>query len=261
MKIAVCIKQVPSAETKMNWETGTLVRDPARMDINSFDRFAVETALRLKDDLGGEVTAFTMGPPSAEKVLRTVFAYGVDKGFLITDKAFAGADVLATSYTLSQAIRSVGSFDIIICGQQTTDGDTAQVPPSLATWMGYPFASWVRSVEYADKQNIQVMVTGTQSIYKLELSLPCLISVEENSCEVRVPTIQGKIAARKKEISTITLESLADKNKDNYGLKSSPTRVVKMYTPALKAKVQPEEKMPSEILEIIRSEAGGVING
>ena len=256
MKIAVCIKQVPSTEAKVDWETGTLIRNPAQTGLNRYDAFAIEVAMKIKEALGGEVTAFTMGPSSAEKVLKESFSYGVDRGYLITDRSFAGADVLITSYTLYQAISSTDEFDIIICGQQTSDGDTAQVPPSLASWLNIPFVSWVRKIISMEKQRLVVDITGTERIYQVEIATPCLLSVEENICDVRIPTLQKKIEARKKTIKQITLKDLPDQKPEHYGLKASPTKVVKMYTPKVKQLIEPKEVLSSFALaEILKERA------
>ncbi|NLE69503.1 MAG: electron transfer flavoprotein subunit beta/FixA family protein, partial [Clostridiales bacterium] len=133
MKIFVCIKQVPAtSEVAVDEETGVLQRSGVASKMNPFDLFALETALRLKEAGGGSVTVGTMGPPQARDIIQEAFMMGADEGYLFSDRRLAGADVLATSYTLSQAIRSLGDYDLILCGKQTTDGDTAQVGPAIA---------------------------------------------------------------------------------------------------------------------------------
>ena len=139
MNIIVCIKQVPgTAQVEIDEKTGVLKRDGVASKMNPFDLFAIESAMRLKEKYGGRVTALTMGPPQAEKVLREAFMMGVDDAVLLSDRRFGGADVLATSYTISQGIRKIGSYDLILCGKQTTDGDTAQVGAELAEFLGIP---------------------------------------------------------------------------------------------------------------------------
>ena len=138
MRIAVCMKQVPGvSEGSMDPRTGVLIRTGLSAVTNLYDRSALEAALRIKEQQGGEIHVFTMGPGKAEEVLREAYAMGADHGYLISDRAFGGADVLATSYTLMQAIRSAGAYDLIVCGRQTTDGDTAQTGSALAAWLGW----------------------------------------------------------------------------------------------------------------------------
>ena len=139
MNITVCIKQVPgSNKVEVDPVTGVLKRDGADSKMNPYDLYALETALQLKETYGGKVTVITMGPPSAEEVIKEAFSMGADEGYLMTDRKFAGADVLATAYTLSQGIRIAGDFDVIICGKQTTDGDTAQVGPEMSEYLDIP---------------------------------------------------------------------------------------------------------------------------
>lgn len=128
MNILVCIKQVPgTTKVEVDEKTGVLKRDGVESKMNTYDLYAIETALRIKEKLHGKVTVLTMGPPQASEIIKEAYMMGVDAGFLLTDRKFAGADVLATSYALSQGMKAIGNFDLIICGKQTTDGDTAQV--------------------------------------------------------------------------------------------------------------------------------------
>ena len=158
MNIIVCIKQVPgTAQVEIDEKTGVLKRDGVASKMNPFDLFAIESAMRLKEQYGGRVTALTMGPPQAEKVLREAFMMGVDDAVLLSDRRFGGADVLATSYTISQGIRKIGSYDLILCGKQTTDGDTAQVGAELAEFLGIPhLANVTKLMELVEgkKQNV-----------------------------------------------------------------------------------------------------------
>ena len=157
MKIVVCIKQVPgTSQVEIDPETGVLKRDGAAAKINPYDLYALETAMRLKERCGGTVTAVTMGPPQAEAMMKEAYMMGVDQAYVFTDRTFAGADVLATSYTLAQGITSICDYDIIICGKQTTDGDTAQVGPAMAEYLGIPCAAWVGEIADVDDASVTV---------------------------------------------------------------------------------------------------------
>lgn len=157
MRIAVFMKQVPAySQGNMDEKTGVIIRTGLPSIVNVYDLAALETALRIKEKIGGEVVVFTMGPDKAEDVIRDAFAMGADDGYLICDRAFAGADVLATSYTLTQALKSTGNFDIILCGKQTTDGDTAQVSGAVAKWMNIPHMNWINELLEITERDIQV---------------------------------------------------------------------------------------------------------
>lgn len=148
MNIFVCIKQVPGTnKVDIDPVTGTLKRGGVDSKMNPYDLYALETALRLRERCGGKVSVVSMGPPQAETVIREAYAMGADEGVLLSDRRFGGADVLATSYALSQGVRRLGEFDLLLCGKQTTDGDTAQVGPELAEWLGIPSVSNVRKID------------------------------------------------------------------------------------------------------------------
>ena len=159
MKIAVCIKQVPeTTDVKINPETNTLVREGVASITNPFDEFALEEALLTREKYGGEVHVLTMGPPQATEVLKNALAVGADKVYLLSDRAFAGADTLATAYTLSKAIEKIGAVDLVICGKQAIDGDTAQVGPGIATRLGIPQLTYVSKVREIDAANKKIVV-------------------------------------------------------------------------------------------------------
>lgn len=232
MRIAVCIKQVPaSQETKMDPKKGILIRNGLQMTINPYDLYAIEIALRFREKIGGSIAAFTMGPPSADQVLREAFAMGVNMGYLLTDRAFAGADTLATSYTLSQAIASAGRFDIIFCGRQTTDGDTAQVGPAIASYLRIPFLSWVQEIISASADSIIVIQSVTGGRVMVQVNTPCLLSVDKDVCQPRLPTLKNKLEAKKREIVILNLENMPDTNPERYGLDGSPTKVERIFQP------------------------------
>lgn len=232
MKIAVCIKQVPaSSEGEMNKETGVLMRSNLPAVFNVYDCSALEAALRIKEQQGAQITVFTMGPVSAEGIVRTAFALGADEGCLVCDTAFAGADVLATSYTLMQAIKQNGTFDLILCGKQTTDGDTAQVSGALAKWFEIPHMNWVTEIQETERNWIKVKYLMEKRHVTAQFSLPCLLSVEKEAFPCRMPSLALKIAAKKKEIKRYTLENLQDQDENHYGLKGSATRVTCIFPP------------------------------
>lgn len=232
MHIVVCIKQVPDThEVKLDPETNTLMREGVAAIVNPFDMYAIEEALRLRDKLGGTVTALTMGPPQAETALREAISMGVNTGVLVSDIAFAGSDTWATSYTLAQAIRSFDEApSVILFGKQAADGDTAQVGPGVAAQLDMPQITYVRKIEEIDESQIvaeRLLETGFEAI---ESSLPCVLTVVKEINEPRLPSLKGKMAARKAEIqkwSAADIGAEAEKT----GLMGSPTKVVKVFTP------------------------------
>lgn len=231
MKIIVCIKQVPdSTEVRLDPETNTLIREGVPAIVNPFDLYAVEEGLRLRERLGGTVTALTMGPPQAESALREVIAMGVDEGVLLTDRAFAGSDTLATSYALAQAVRTLGGADLIICGKQAIDGDTAQVGPGLAEQLGIPFVAFVGKVAEADERRLVVHRLMEDGHDVVEMPLPGLITVVKEINEPRLPSLRGKMRAKSAQIRRL---SAADVGGDpsRFGLKGSPTQVWRTFTP------------------------------
>jgi electron transfer flavoprotein beta subunit len=260
------MKQVPAAaEGNMDPETGLLIRAGLETVANVYDLAALEAALRIREETGGEIHVFTMGPEKAQEVLRTAFAMGADEGYLICDPAFAGADVLATSYTLMQAIRAAGTFDLILCGRQTTDGDTAQVSGALAHWMGLFHLNWVTELKIEAGKRAAVRYYMEGRTVQAEVELPCLLAVERDSFLPRMPSLQMKIRGRKKEIHVLTRESLADTNPEHYGQKGSATRVKKIFPPertARKAVVTLEKEAAADyILGIIRGCKNGEVQG
>lgn len=233
MEIVVCIKQVPdTTEVKINPETNTLVREGVPSIVNPFDENAVEAALQLKEKHGGKVTAITMGPPQAAEALKTAIAMGADEAVLVSDRAFAGSDTWATSYTLAQAIGKLGKFDLILCGKQAIDGDTAQVGPGIAEWLGLPQITFASKIE-ADGGKIKVERLLEEVNELVECPLPAVVTVVKQINQPRLPSLKGMMKAKKTEIKTL---SAADINADpkNIGLNGSPTNVVKVFTPAPK---------------------------
>lgn len=233
MNIIVCVKQVPaSSEVKVDPVTGVLVRNGIDSKMNPYDLFAVETALALKESCGGTVTAITMGPPAAKAVLMESIYMGADKGVLISDRRFAGADVLATSYTISSAVKSLGEYDLIICGKQTTDGDTAQVGAEMAEFLKIPHYSNVSSVEIKGDEVHFVCALG-RTVLDANMKMPCLISTDGDVNTPRLPSYKRKKAAEGNDelITVLSLDDFSDCNPDNYGLSGSPTQVEKIFPP------------------------------
>ena len=232
MEILVCIKQVPgSNKVEVDPVTGVLKRTGADAKMNPYDLFALETGLRLREKYGGSVSVLTMGPPQAESILYEAFAMGADKGALITDRKFGGADVLATSYTLSQGIRKFGTFDLIICGLQTTDGDTAQVGPEVSEALNIPCVCNVRAIDKVENNHIVVDMEMSEDVEKLKVPFPCLITIQKDICEPRLPSYKKQKATANREISRYTLNDMADKDEKHYGLNGSPTKVQKIFPP------------------------------
>jgi electron transfer flavoprotein beta subunit len=231
MNIVVCIKQVPdTTDIRIDPETNTLMREGVESIVNPFDMYAIEEALRIRDNHGGTVTAISMGPPQAEAALREAISMGADEGILVSDRAFAGSDTWATSYTLARAIRKKGEVDLVLCGKQASDGDTAQVGPGIAVHLDMPQVTYVRKIEEIEEKRIvaeRLLETGTEVI---ESELPCVLTVVKEINEPRLPSLKGKIKARKAEIEVWTAQDVeADPAK--IGLDGSPTKVVRIFTP------------------------------
>jgi len=233
MDIIVCIKQVPdTTEVKINPETNTLVREGVPSIVNPFDENAVEAALQLKEKHGGKVTVITMGPPQAAEALKTTIAMGADEVVLVSDRAFAGSDTWATSYTLSQTIKKLGHYDLIICGKQAIDGDTAQVGPGIAEWLGIPQVTFAVKVEVnGGRAFVERMLEENNE--KIECPLPAVITVVKQMNEPRLPSLKGMMRAKKAEVRTLNAAQIEGDPK-NLGLNGSPTSVVRIFSPAPK---------------------------
>jgi len=231
MNIIVLVKQVPdTSEVKINRETNTLIRDGVPSIINPFDMFAIEEALRLREQHGGKVTAMTMGPPQAAESLKEAVAMGVDDVVLLSDRAFAGADTWATSYTLAQGIKKLGAFDLVIAGKQAIDGDTAQVGPETADMLGIPFVAYIRKINSVTSSTMIVERMMDEGYDVVETSLPALITVVKEINQPRLPSLKGKMKAKNLKVTPLTaIDINADENL--LGLKGSPTKVVRIFPP------------------------------
>lgn len=236
MDILVCIKQVPgTSKVEVDPITGVLKRDGIDSKMNPYDLYALETALRLKEQKGGTIKVITMGPPQASEVIREAYMMGADEGAIVTDRKFAGADVLATSYTISQGVRKMGNFDIILCGKQTTDGDTAQVGPEMAEYLEIPHIANVLSILEVKENSIVVEMDMPNTLEVAEVKFPCLLTVEKDIYQPRLPSYRKKIETKDKPIITITMNDFEDKNEKKYGLNGSPTQVERIFPPAVNA--------------------------
>ena len=258
MRIIVCVKQVPDPEqAKMDKEKGTVVEEGVPLIVNPFDLYAVEEALRIKERVGDvEVVAISMGPPQAEEALREVIAMGVDTAYLISDRAFAGADTLATSYTLSRAIEWIGDYDLIICGKQAIDGDTAQVGPGIAAHLDLPQITYVRKIEEIKEGYIRAERMVEDGYYVVEAPLPCVITVVKEINEPRLPTLKGKLRAKKAEIPVLTPDRI-NADPDKIGVSGSPTEVIEIYSPEIKKEgriyqAEEIEKAVEDMIEILK---------
>lgn len=231
MKVIVPIKQVPeTSNVRMDPETGTMIREGVEPIVNPLDLYAIEAAIRLKEHAGGEIIALTMGPPNARKALMEAIAMGCDDGILLSNKKFAGADTWSTSYVLSQAIKKIGKFDLILCGERATDGDTGQVGPGIAAWLDIPFATYVSRIQEVRNGKLyceRMIETGYE---ELEVQLPCLLTVVKEVNFPRLPTLKGKLRSKAVELRTWGPEDI-EAQPDFLGLKGSPTRVVKITKP------------------------------
>ena len=233
MKLLVCVKQVPASnETRLDPVTHTILRDGAAT-LNPFDAYAVEEALRLRLRLGGTVTALSMGVPGAESMLREVLALGADDAVLLTDRAFAGSDTLATATALAAAIAYLGGADLILCGRMASDGDTAQVGPMLATRLGLPCVTDVAAVEAAEPGRLGLLRLTDEGYARVETPLPALITVVKEINVPRLPSIAGVLRGEAAPVRRLTAAQLGVDPRC-VGLKGSATRVTATHRPAPK---------------------------
>ena len=236
MNILVCVKQVPdTTEIKIDPVTKTLIRAGVPSIVNPFDAYALELAARLKDQAGGRITILSMGPPQAEAAIRSCLSVGGDVGYLVCGREFGGSDTLATSYTLFHAVRYLEekqgeSFDLIFCGKQAIDGDTGQVGPELAEHLGYAQVTCATNLEQAE-DGIIVTKDTDEGHDKLKTTLPAVITVTKTAFEPRMSNIRAKLAATRAVIEHISLEDLKKIDQSRIGLKGSPTKVKKTFTP------------------------------
>lgn len=237
MHIVVCLKQVPNTtQVKINPETNTLVRDGVESIMNPFDENALEMALQLKEaHPGTRVTAVTMGPPQAADILKEAVGRGADDVLLLCDRAVAGSDTLATSYAISCAVRSLGTPDLVLFGKQAIDGDTAQVGPGVADWLGIPCVACVRKCEIGEDGKTATVERVSEDAYDVvQAPLPCALTVVKEANVPRMASLRGKMAARKLAIEPTTAAATGA-DPALLGLAASPTHVVRIFSPPAKS--------------------------
>lgn len=261
MRILVPLKYVPDTdEIRIDETTGTMVRKGIPGIINPLDLYAVEEALRLKEKHGGQIVVLSMGPSTAEEALREGLSMGVDQAVLLIDERFAGSDTWATANTLSKAVRKLGDFDLILCGERATDGETGQVGPELGAMLGIPLITYVSRIEKVCPARrgtgwIRCQRLTEEGYQQVEAPLPALLTVVNEINEPRFPTFQGKLAARRAEIQRLALDDL-DLTPEETGLQGSPTQVVKVFYPSLTRDttmvVESPEKAAEQIIAFLQ---------
>lgn len=255
MNTVVCIKAVPSTtEVKMDPVTNTLVRDGRQSVVNPFDQTALEVAVRLKEQLGGRVCALSMGIPDTERLLRDCLARGADQGLLLSDRAFAGADTLATSYSLSCGLADLTRHgwhtDLVVCGKMAVDGDTAQIGPELACVLGVPCVTDVLEVVAADEQELTLRRATDTGEALVRVGLPCVITVAKDVCTPRMPSIAGVRWGLEGPVEVRNAQAV-DADPARIGLTGSPTQVVRSYTPEKSGRCTPVEGDASQQAEAL----------
>ena len=237
MKIVVCMKQVPAtSKVDIDPETGAMKRMSGETRTNPYDLFALETALQIREKVGGTVTVLTMGPPQAEEMMRDAYTMGADDVVILSDRKFAGADVLATSYALAQGIQVIGGADLIICGRQTTDGDTAQVGPQIAEKLHLPQVTYVADIQ-KDGNTLTVKRMLEDGYMMVKVQTPCLLTCIKELNQPRYMSVNGIFTCYDKPMEVFDYNALKDDpliEVDTIGLKGSPTNVFKSFTPPQK---------------------------
>ena len=262
MNIIVCIKQVPeTTEVRINPETNTLIRDGVKSIINPFDMYAIEEAIRLKEKFGtapggARTMVITMGPPQAEAALKEAISLGIDEGILISDRAFAGGDTWATSYTLSSAIKKIakefGAFDLVLCGKQASDGDTAQVGPGIATFLDIPQVTYVKKIEEIKDGKAKVERMSEEGYDIVSSPLPAVFTVVKEINTPRLPGLKGMMRAKSAKITVWSAKDIGAESA-KIGLSGSRTSVVKIFTPPVRSGGQ---MLTGETGEIVEKLAG-----
>ena len=234
MNIIVCMKQIPdTSEIKIDPETNTLIRAGVPSIVNPYDKNALEAAVQLKEQHGGTVTVISMGPPAAKEALKECLSLGADRAFLITDRAFGGSDTYATRYILASSIRHIGAYDLIICGMQAMDGDTGQTGASMSEHLGIPQLTYAVKIE-VEEDTVTVHRETDDGVMVLSTKLPALCTVGKDINEPRSATMKSKMRANKIDIAEIHVDDMPGIDREKIGLKGSPTRVKKTYTPTIK---------------------------
>jgi len=252
MEIVVCIKQVPdTTEVKIDPVTNTLIRQGVPSIVNPFDKNALEAALQLRTQYGGKVTVLSMGPMQTKEALKECLAMGADEAILMSDRAFGGSDTLATSNALAAGIQKMGKVDIIICGKQAIDGDTAQVGPEIAEHLDLTQVTYVAKIESIDNATIRVQREHEEGYEVIDAQMPVLLTVVKSINEPRTPTVKGLMKANRKEIPVWTVDDIVVKA-SAIGLKGSPTQVRRIFTP--------ERRVQGELIQADTGrEAAGIL--
>lgn len=253
LRIIVSIKQVPDPEhfhkISLDPRTGTITRTGIPLVTNPLDRHALEEALIMKERHGGFVYAITMGPPQARKVIEDALAMGVDGGAILCDQLFAGSDTLATAGILSAGVRYFGDCDLILCGNDTVDGATGQVPAQLAEFLGIPHVTHVRKIDMLDEKTAVVERSIEGGYLKIKVRFPAVISVLKNINRYRLPTVMGIVEAAGKEI--VVLDALTCRefgiSEEKMGIKGSPTKVAEVFESTMKRNVYMIEGEPEDV--------------
>ncbi len=259
MNIVVCIKQVPATQkVDVDPITGVLKRNGIETKLNPYDCYAMETAMQIQKKTNAKIHVLTMGPNSAVEVLKEGFALGAEEGWLLTDRKFAGADVLATSYAIAQGIRQIKDVDLIICGKQTTDGDTAQVGPEMAEVLKIPHISWVQELIEADEKGLVVRQDLSDSEMIAAIPYPCLITVEKGIFQPNLPSYRKKKAAKDYPIHFISADQCEGLDQSRIGLSGSPTQVERIFTPTHDVKTMKLngniDEMAKEVVRILKND-------
>ncbi|MDD2362544.1 MAG: electron transfer flavoprotein subunit beta/FixA family protein [Oscillospiraceae bacterium] len=253
MNIVVLVKQVPGTnKVEVDPVTGVLKRDGVESEMNPYDLFAIEQAMRIKEEYGGNVQALTMGPPQATAVIEEAIYMGADKGTVISDRRFAGADVLSTTRTISGALKTIGNIDLIVCGKQTTDGDTAQVGPEVAEFLNIPHAANVTEITDIEDGHITVVMNMEQLLQTQRMKLPALITVEKDANTPRLPSLKRSFQYQNNvPVQIRSLDDFEDENPDKYGLSGSPTQVERIFPPEKNIDRAQFEGEPEDLAEKI----------
>ncbi len=259
MRIGVLVKQVPATDkVRMDEKTGTMVRSEMEAELNPLDMYAIEEAVRIKERMKDvHVTAITMGPPAAGDAIKDAISIGCDDGYLLTDRRFAGADTWATAYTLSMAIKAIGGFDLILCGERATDGETGQVGPSVGAQMEIPILTYVSKIVELTNDHVRVQRAVEGGHETVEVDLPALVSVVKEINEPRIPNLSGKLKAKSFEVKILDAVGIkADQLK--IGLGGSPTRVVNVFYPKITrngkiVRSKDPQVTVKELIEFLRS--------
>ena len=256
MRIIVCIKQVPdTTEVAIDEEKGVLRREGVDSRMNPYDLYALETALRIKEQIGAEVIVLSMGPKQAEDVIKQAYYMGADSGYLLSDRKFAGADTLATAYTLALGVKKIGDFDLIITGMQTTDGDTAQVGPAVAEFLNLPHISYVKEIQKVAEDQLIVKTDMQDAIETQKVVLPALITVAKEIYQPRLISYKLKLRAKDRNICVwsysdlVEVKGLLNDETEFFGLTGSPTPVERIFAPTRNSTKEIWEDQPDVLAE------------